>query len=349
SRRAAPAGPRTSGFPDQARQRPAPAGDKRSFAPTGPCSDLLVGCGRRSRASVAEARQAQASANEQSRPRSRPGLSSAPAWLRTRHTRGIGGSLAGDNPIHALAVGLLRLQPEPEPELLAHHGGQEGAHRVRLPAGGARDGGDGGAARSAQQCQHPRLLRIRSPRGLTAADYLRTDLGCRPRLDGARRFALGHAKLLSRASAQQRAAGLAQQRAATIQTPRRPIGAGGVRGASRSGSASVITTHALFARKVQRKLSNGVAGFAAGGSSLDQRLREGAGCWPPARAAYHRRRSSNANGLRGQNSAGFPQISATFQRANLRRHFSVRISHAQPDSPVSVGYVRAAESLWDMS
>jgi hypothetical protein len=29
----------------------------------------------------------------------------------------------------------------------------------------------------------------------------------------------------------------------------------------------VITTHALFARKVQRKLSNGVAGFAAGGSS----------------------------------------------------------------------------------
>src|SRR5215467_3911305 len=197
-------------------------------------------------ASVAEARQAQASANELSRPRSRPGLSSAPARLRTRHTRGIAGSLAGNNPIHALAVRLLRRQPEPE--LLAHHGGQEGAHRVRLPAGGARDGGDGGAARSAQQCQHPRLLRIRSLLGLTAAGRLRTDLGCRPRLDGARRFALGHAKLLSRASA--------QQRAATTQTPRRPIGAGGVRGASRAGSASVITTHALFARKVQRKLSN---------------------------------------------------------------------------------------------
>ena len=45
----------------------------------------------------------------------------------------------------------------------------------------------------------------------------------------------------------------AKQRAATTQTPRRPIGAGGVRGASRSGSASVITTHDLFARKVQRK------------------------------------------------------------------------------------------------
>src|SRR5262249_34797811 len=67
------------------------------------------------------------------------------------------------------------------------------------------------------------------------------------------------------------AGGLAQQRAATTQTPRRPIGAGGVRGASRSGSASVITTHALFARKVQRKLSNGVAGFAAGGSSSDRK------------------------------------------------------------------------------
>src|SRR5262249_34279239 len=101
-------------------------------------------------------------------------------WLRTRHTRGIAGSLTGNNPIHALTVRLLRLQPEPE--LLAHHGGQEGAHRVRLPAGGARDGGDGGAARPAQQCQPPRLLRIRSPLALTAAGRLRTDLGCRPRL-----------------------------------------------------------------------------------------------------------------------------------------------------------------------
>ena len=67
----------------------------------------------------------------------------------------------------------------------------------------------------------------------------------------------------------------AQQRAATTQTPRRPIGAGGVRGASRAGSASVITTHALFARKVQRKPSNGVAGFAAGRSSSDRRRDRG--------------------------------------------------------------------------
>jgi hypothetical protein len=39
------------------------------------------------------------------------------------------------------------------------------------------------------------------------------------------------------------------------------------------------------------------------------------------RAASPQRRSSNANSLYGQNSAGFPQICATFQRDNLRRHF----------------------------
>ena len=39
---------------------------------------------------------------------------------------------------------------------------------------------------------------------------------------------------------------------------------------SRSGSLSVTTTHALFARKVQRKESNDVAGLAAAGSSLDR-------------------------------------------------------------------------------
>jgi hypothetical protein len=32
-------------------------------------------------------------------------------------------------------------------------------------------------------------------------------------------------------------------------------------------------------------------------------------------------RSSNANSLQGQNSAGFPQICAIFQGDNLRRHF----------------------------
>jgi hypothetical protein len=33
---------------------------------------------------------------------------------------------------------------------------------------------------------------------------------------------------------------------------------------------STTTTHALFALKVQRKVRNGVAGLAAGGSSLDR-------------------------------------------------------------------------------
>jgi hypothetical protein len=32
---------------------------------------------------------------------------------------------------------------------------------------------------------------------------------------------------------------------------------------------SVITTHALFALKVQRKVSNGVAGVATGGASAE--------------------------------------------------------------------------------
>jgi hypothetical protein len=55
----------------------------------------------------------------------------------------------------------------------------------------------------------------------------------------------------------------------------------------------------------------------------DQRVREDARghAGPRARAAYPRHRSSNANGLRGENSAGFSQIYATFQRDNLRRHF----------------------------
>src|SRR5262249_13689064 len=46
-----------------------------------------------------------------------------------------------------------------------------------------------------------------------------------------------------------------------------------------------------------------------------------AGCWHWARAAYPRRRSSNANGLCGQNSAWILGIRASFQRDNLRRRF----------------------------
>src|SRR5262249_47606340 len=88
------------------------------------------------------------------------------------------------------------------------------------------------------------------------------------------------------------------------------------------GESSTDVRHTLSLRGKSSANCNRVAGFAAGGSSLDQRVREGGrDAGRRARAAYHRRRSSNANGLRGQNSAGFPQIYATFQRHNLRRHF----------------------------
>ena len=40
-----------------------------------------------------------------------------------------------------------------------------------------------------------------------------------------------------------------------------------------------------------------------------------------ARAAYPQRRSSNANSLQSQNSAGFRQICSIFQKDYLRRHF----------------------------
>src|SRR6266566_7449000 len=60
--------------------------------------------------------------------------------------------------------------------------------------------------------------------------------------------------------------------------PAEAIGAGGAKGASRSGLVSVITTHALFALKVQRKVSNGIAGLAAGGSSLDRQKSRANSC-----------------------------------------------------------------------
>ena len=73
-----------------------------------------------------------------------------------------------------------------------------------------------------QQGKHPRLFRSR-PRfmrvGSLPAGRLQTDFGGRPRLCASRTFTLGHTETpLARAGA---------QRAATTQTPRRPIGAGG--------------------------------------------------------------------------------------------------------------------------
>jgi hypothetical protein len=85
-----------------------------------------------------------------------------------------------------------------------------------------------------------------------------------------------------------------------------------------SGSLSVTTTDALFAGKVQRKVRNGVAGFAAAGSSLDRAENRGNSCHLShaprdkartsvsaeilalSRAAYPQHRSSHANSLRGE-------------------------------------------------
>jgi two-component system, NtrC family, sensor kinase len=116
---------------------------------------------------------------------------------------------------------------------------------------GARDCGDGGAARSAQQWQHPRPLRIRSPLGPTAPAALEPILDADRALSvpaGLRldMFALRHAKLLSRASA--------QQRAATTQTPRRGVASrsyfDGTRRASRRRFVSIAP------RRSQRSRAN---------------------------------------------------------------------------------------------
>ena len=98
------------------------------------------------------------------RPRSRPRLLPAGAWLSPRLTGRLrlgGWELVANNPIHALAVRLIGLKLEPE--LLAHHPRKEPPHRVRLPSGASRDGRDGGPARPPQQCQHPRLFRMSPP------------------------------------------------------------------------------------------------------------------------------------------------------------------------------------------
>ena len=83
----------------------------------------------------------------------------------------------------------------------------------------------------------------------------------------------------------------AQQRAATTQAPRRPVGAGGERSEPvRLGVRDY--THALFAPKVQHKVSNGVTDLAAAGSSLDGPLAASGGhLW------IRRNRANRARGL----------------------------------------------------
>jgi hypothetical protein len=55
------------------------------------------------------------------------------------------GMTAGNDPIDPLAICLLGLKPQPE--FLAHHGGQEATHGVRLTADGMHDRRNGGTAR----------------------------------------------------------------------------------------------------------------------------------------------------------------------------------------------------------
>src|SRR6516165_10553105 len=141
--------------------------------------------------------------------------------------------------IHALAVRLLRLKPEPK--LLAHHCGQEAAHRMRLPAGGAHDSGDAGAAGPAQQCKHSRLFRIRSRLimvGNLSSRGRRPDFGGRLPLASSRTLALGHTETpLNRVGA------IAPPPPNPAEAHRRWRG----RGASRSGSV-FVATHTLSLR-----------------------------------------------------------------------------------------------------
>jgi hypothetical protein len=117
----------------------------------------------------------------------------------------------------------------------------------------------------------------------------------------------------------------AKHRATTTQTPRRPTRRWRGRGAQPSGLLSVATTDALFAGKVQRKVSNGVAQLAAARSSLEAR---GPKLRIPNVAAH--------TGIDGQNSVRFSEICTSFQRDILRRHFWVRVRPPQPRSQVSL-------------
>jgi hypothetical protein len=155
--------------------------------------------------------------------------------------------------------------------------------------------------------------------GGLSAGRLRTDLRCRPRRCFSRAFALGHANSSHSCRRNSAPAGRRNRAPPTTQTPRRPVGAGGGRGASRSGSLAVLTTHALFARKVQRKLSNGVAGFAPGGSSLDRQTSS------PIRASARGRPRDVGTGpeLRTPGAAAQPRM-VSVVRIRLDSHKSMR-------------------------
>jgi Glycogen debranching enzyme N terminal len=125
-------------------------------------------------------------------------------------------------------------------ELLAHHPGQEAAHRMRLPAGRLHNGRNGRATRPVQQRQHHSLLG--PARGLMRNGGP-CPLGLRSALRSRSRYACPAFALTHFSSSHGRSAPARR----TTATPRRPTGAGGGEdlGASYVGSLSV-TTDALF-------------------------------------------------------------------------------------------------------
>jgi hypothetical protein len=223
--------------------------------------------------------------------------------------------LVSSDPVDTAAVGLLG--GKLESELLAPHAGKEPTHRVRLPAGGFHDGSDRGPVRPAQQPQHPRLLGIRLTSGddsALASASLGADFGGGARLDRPRTLALGLVK------APLHAVGATVRR--TTQTPRRPNGAGGVRGASQSGSASVTIMHALFTTEVECKMASVRADLFLHSSSAE--ISPGAA--NPYHAARTRKVSAAGLGLPGD------EVVTEIQSDSSRPDSPVRIRHAQPGS-----------------
>src|SRR6185503_19687797 len=91
-----------------------------------------------------------------------PDRSPRVAWRSSCTTaRGVGtGAAARDDAIDPITVANL-LRAQIEAELLANHPGEEAAHRVLLPLGRARDGGNRCSFRSAQQREDASLFRAR--------------------------------------------------------------------------------------------------------------------------------------------------------------------------------------------
>src|SRR5215211_5591505 len=108
-----------------------------------------------------EAHRGRATARGRSRPRlprdRMTGEASPSRRLAARLALALGGRFTGDDAVDPLLASLVG--HEVEAELVAHHCGQEAAHRVRLPAGGLDDCRDGCSLPAAEHLDHPGLLR----------------------------------------------------------------------------------------------------------------------------------------------------------------------------------------------